>query len=71
MFVGPHNYQQNSPEKQNQYAVSVVAHGALTLMIREARLHHSLTSPAGPVIRESQGDLLLRTKWVERDENLG
>ena len=31
----------------------------------------SMTSPAGPVIRGSQGDLLLKTKWgVERDENL-
>jgi hypothetical protein len=29
-----------------------------------------VTCPAGPVIRGSQGDLLLRTKWeVERDED--
>jgi hypothetical protein len=30
-----------------------------------------VTRPAGPVIRGSRGDLLLRTKWwVERDEGL-
>jgi hypothetical protein len=32
-----------------------------------------MTRPAGPVIRGSAGDLLLRTKWgggVERDEGL-
>jgi hypothetical protein len=31
----------------------------------------TVTRPAGPVIRGSRGDLLLRTKWgVERDEGL-
>ena len=40
-------------------------------LVFQASADQRLTRPAGPVIRGSRGDLLLRTKWgVERDENL-
>ena len=40
-------------------------------LVFQASADQRLTRPAGPVIRGSRGDLLLRTKWgVERDEHL-